>query len=58
MFIGMVDRAFLLSQPIKYHKKNSTFVIETLLNNEYPIDFIFNTINKRLKSLLSNKTLK
>jgi len=47
----------LLSQH-EYHKKNLTFVIETLLNNNYPIDFIFNTINERLKSLLSNKTLK
>jgi len=35
-----------------------TFVIEIFLNNDYPIDFIFNTINERLKSLLSNKTLK
>jgi len=35
-----------------------TFVFETLLNNNYLIDFIFNTINDRLKSLLSNKILK
>jgi len=52
----MVD-TFLLSQP-KYHKKNLIFVIKTLLNNDYPIDFIFNIINERLKSLLSNKTWK
>jgi len=55
--IGMVDRAFLLCQS-KYHKKNLIFVIKTLLNNDYPIDFIFNIINERLKSLLSNKTWK
>ncbi|KYN16034.1 hypothetical protein ALC57_11718, partial [Trachymyrmex cornetzi] len=55
--IGMVDRAFLLSVP-KYHKKNLIFVVETLLNNDYPVDFIFNTINERLKSLIYNKTSK
>ncbi|KAG5335360.1 FOXO protein, partial [Acromyrmex heyeri] len=41
---------------LKCHKKNLTFVIKTLLNNDYPIDFICNTINERLKSLLNNKT--
>ncbi|XP_018375985.1 PREDICTED: uncharacterized protein LOC108769469 [Trachymyrmex cornetzi] len=54
--MGMVDRAFLLSVP-KYHKKNLLFVIETLLNNDYPVDFIFNVMNDRLKSLLHGKTL-
>ncbi|KYN15983.1 hypothetical protein ALC57_11780, partial [Trachymyrmex cornetzi] len=55
--IGMVDRAFLLSVP-KYHKKNLIFVVEILLNNDYPVDFIFNTINECLKSLVYNKTSK
>ena len=27
------------------------FIVNTLLNNDYPIDFIFNTINSRLKML-------
>ncbi|KYN05738.1 hypothetical protein ALC62_03324 [Cyphomyrmex costatus] len=53
----MVDRAFLLSVP-KFHKKNLIFVIETLLDNDYPVDFVFNIINERLKSLLLKKTSK
>ncbi|XP_018361292.1 PREDICTED: uncharacterized protein LOC108760021 [Trachymyrmex cornetzi] len=57
VIMGMVDRAFLLSVP-KYHKKNLIFVIETLLNNDYPMDFIFNVISERLKSLLHGKTLR
>ncbi|XP_018376461.1 PREDICTED: uncharacterized protein LOC108769774 [Trachymyrmex cornetzi] len=55
--ISMVDRAFLLSVP-KYHKKNLKIVIETLLMNDYPLEFIFDTINERLKSLVHKKTLK
>jgi len=38
------DRAFLLSHP-KYHQKNLELVINTLLNNDYPLSFIFDTIN-------------
>lgn len=49
--IGMIDRAFALSHP-KYHQKNLEFVVNTLLNNDYPLSFIFDTINFRLKYLL------
>jgi len=45
----IVDKAFLLSHP-KYHKDN--FIIKTFLNNDYSINFIFVTINLRLRSLL------
>ena len=55
--MGMVDRAFLLSHP-QYHQKNLSFIIETLLNNDYPLDFIFETVNVRLRSLCHKKTLK
>ncbi|KYN15050.1 hypothetical protein ALC57_12739 [Trachymyrmex cornetzi] len=56
--IGMIDRAFLLSYP-KFHNKNIVFIIKTLLNNDYPLDFIFDNINARLKSLCYYKqTLK
>ncbi|KYN16156.1 hypothetical protein ALC57_11588 [Trachymyrmex cornetzi] len=51
------DDTQVLSVP-KYHKKNLLFVIETLLNNDYPVDFIFNVMNDRLKSLLHGKTLR
>jgi len=40
------DRVLLLS---KFHERNLHFVVDTLLNNDYPLNFIFNTINKRLK---------
>ena len=53
--MGMVDRAFLLSHP-KYHCKNIKFIIDTLLKNDYPLTFIFDTINTRIKSLLNKRT--
>ncbi|KYM95047.1 hypothetical protein ALC62_14318 [Cyphomyrmex costatus] len=53
--MGLVDRAFLLSSP-KFHQKNIITVIETLLNNDYPVDLVFNVINERLKSLRNKKT--
>jgi len=43
----MVDRAFLLSHP-KYHTKNLNFIIEIFLGNDYPLNFIFETIYSRL----------
>jgi len=46
--IKQTDRAPLLSHS-KFHKKNLRFVIDTLLNNDYPLNFIFDTINKKLK---------
>jgi hypothetical protein len=53
--MGMVDRAFLLSHP-RYHQKNIKFIIDTLLSNDYPLTFIFDTINTRIKSLLYKRT--
>jgi len=47
------DRVLLLSP--KFHYKNMKFIVNSLLNNDYPIDFIFNT-NSHLKVLfLTNK---
>lgn len=54
--IGMIDRIFLLSHPSFYFKNN--FIVNTLLNNDYPIKFIFETIRARLKSLLARQTYK
>ncbi|KYN13531.1 hypothetical protein ALC57_14236 [Trachymyrmex cornetzi] len=36
LIIGMTGRAFLLLLA-KFHNKNITFIIETLLNNDYPL---------------------
>jgi len=48
--IGMVDRALFLSHP-RFQRDNLIFIINNLLNNDYPLKFIFNTINTRLKYL-------
>lgn len=46
--IELFDRAFLLSHPI-FHIKNIEWVIEILLRNGYPLEFIFQTFHKRLQ---------
>ena len=48
--IGLVDRVFHLSDPV-FHEKNFEFIINILLDNSYPIDFIFRTIRERIKKL-------
>jgi len=53
--IGMVDRTFILSHP-KYHQKNLNLIIEILRLNDYPLKLIFDTINTRLKYLISEHT--
>jgi len=55
--MGLVDRAFLLSHP-EFHKKNLEFVIRILLNNDYPLNFIFKVMTNRIKSLVNKKTFK
>jgi len=52
--MSMVDRAVLLSHP-KYHAKNLEFIINTFVQNDYPLEFIFNTINSRLRSLTKKR---
>jgi len=51
---SLIDRAFLLSHP-KFHQKNIEFVINLLLDNGYPLDFIFDKTNNRLRSLINNR---
>jgi len=50
--MGAIVRAFLLSSQRKYHKENLNFIIRTFLANDYPIKFIFNTINSKPKTLI------
>ena len=38
--------------------KNCNFIIKMFLDNDYPIKFIFDTINLRLKSLLKMQDVK
>jgi len=53
---GLIDRTILLSHP-KYHGKNLDCVINILLNNCFPLPFIFTTINRRIK-MLANKIVR
>jgi len=51
MIYGLIDRAFLLSHP-RFHQKNIEFIIDILMGNGYPLDFIFEKIRSRLKTLI------
>ncbi|KYN14638.1 hypothetical protein ALC57_13145 [Trachymyrmex cornetzi] len=46
IIFNFVDKVFYISHP-NFHKKNLEFVVRILLENNYPLDFIFDTINKR-----------
>jgi len=52
---GLIDRTILLSHP-QFHEKNLKHVINTLLDNCYPLPFVFSTINTRLKTLSNRIT--
>jgi len=47
---GLIDRTILLSHPM-FHEKNLRAVIITLLNNCFPLAYIFETINRRIRTL-------
>ena len=47
---NLVDRAFLLSGEI-FHSKNHEIIIDILIRNEYPLDFINQQINKRFNKI-------
>jgi len=54
--MSMIDRAFFTITSKKNHVKSLNFIINTFLLNDYPLDFIFNTINLRLKILFKKRT--
>jgi len=47
IIFGMVDKIILLSHP-RFHQKNLIESVRVLLNNGYPLPFIFNTIRSRI----------
>ncbi|XP_024891588.1 uncharacterized protein LOC112467272 [Temnothorax curvispinosus] len=49
--MGLIDRAFRLSHT-SFHQKNLSLAITLLLENGYPLDFVFAIIVKKLSSLL------
>jgi len=53
LIFGLVDRIIKLSNPI-FHKQNLENIIKILLNNGYPLPYIFSNINKRIKHILDN----
>lgn len=52
VIIGLVDKIFRLSHP-QFHDKNLKLIVNILINNDYSINFIFTTIRKRIKFLIS-----
>jgi len=48
VIFGMIDRIMCLSDN-QFHKNNIINCIKILLNNSYPLKFIFNTIRTRMK---------
>jgi len=57
VIMNMIDRLFLLSHP-KFHQKSFNFIIDTLLSNDYPFQYIFDTISIGLKTLFKKRTKK
>jgi len=55
--MSVIDRIFLLSHP-RFHQKNFDFIINTFLDNGYPMNFIFETISIRLRNLFNKRTRK
>ena len=51
---GLVDRYFFISHP-QFHTKNLIDIINILLKNSYPINFIFYYIKKKVKISYSKK---
>ena len=52
--ISLVDKALLLSGA-ENHTKNLIVINTLLLENDYPLDFICNTIKKRIHNLIKQK---
>ncbi|KYN22420.1 hypothetical protein ALC57_05182 [Trachymyrmex cornetzi] len=52
IIFNLVDKFFYISHP-QFHKKNFEFVVKILLENDYPIDFILDIINERVKTLIN-----
>jgi len=50
----LIDRALLLSHPV-FQQKNLEYVIKVLLDNDYPLDLIFQKINHRIKDIVRRK---
>jgi len=54
---NMMDKVFRISHP-KFYEKNLNLIIKTFIKNDYPIEFVFETINNRLKTPIYKKLYK
>jgi len=54
--LGTVDRVFLISHT-NFHQKNLEQMVKILLDNDYPLNFIFDIIRKNIKVLINKKIL-
>ena len=52
----VVDKVFLFSN-LKFHQKNFELIINILLNNDYPLKFIFNSMSQTIKYFIKNSNM-
>jgi len=55
--IRLVDRMFMLLHP-SFHQKNLELIVNILLENDHPLNFIFRTISNRIRHLITNSNNK
>lgn len=48
MIFDLIDKFFLISD-LELYQRNFEFIVYTLLDDDYPLDFIFKTMTVRLK---------
>jgi len=48
LIFGLTDKIMTLSHP-QFHEKNFKEIIALLLDNEYPLEFIFSNMYNKLK---------
>ncbi|XP_067205235.1 uncharacterized protein [Linepithema humile] len=53
VLVGLIDRVLGLSHP-QFYQQNFVLIINILLNNGYPLPFIFNGIRERIKYYIYN----
>jgi len=51
IIFGLGDRVLLLLSDSEFYHKNFTIIVNILIVNDYPLKFIFDTINVRVKSI-------
>lgn len=55
--IGLTDKIFKLSH-LRYQERNFIDMINILIHNSYPMEFIFKTIHNRIKYLINRSIIR